>query len=153
MEINSVTTFAKSGKVCFLSSITKWVIDFGSTNRMTDNPISFFVLWPHRTVFSETIADGSTYEILRLGTAKLTSSLALSSVLHLPKLAFNMIYVSKLTRDLNCCVTLFLDHCIVQDIVTKHTIGKGTICERHYWERHYWNLYLWYGASQTHYLR
>ena len=71
------------------------------------------------------IADGSTYEIKGSGTVKPTSFITLSSVLNLPNLAFNLISVSKLTKNLNCSVSFFPDYCVFQDLRTKPTFGKG----------------------------
>ena len=45
----------------------------------------------------------------------------------LPQLSFNLIFVSKLTRTLNCSISFFFDHCLIQDLSTKRIIGRG--CE------------------------
>ncbi|KAL6313651.1 hypothetical protein AAG906_010069 [Vitis piasezkii] len=76
-----------------------------------------------------TIADGSTSNVVGSGTVKPTSSITLSFVLSLPKLAFNLISVSKLTKDLNCCISFFPDHCLFQDLMTKQIIGKGHVSD------------------------
>ena len=47
------------------------------------------------------------------------------SVLSLPQLSFNLIFVSKLTRRLNCNISLFPDYCLIQDLTTKQIIGRG----------------------------
>ena len=59
------------------------------------------------------------------GNATPTPSISLSSVLNVPDLAFNLLSPSKLTRQLNCCISLFPDHCLIQDLTTKQIIGKG----------------------------
>ena len=33
--------------------------------------------------------------------------------------------MSKLTRTLNCSISFFLDHCLIQDLSTKQIIGQG----------------------------
>ena len=43
----------------------------------------------------------------------------------LPQFSFNLIYVSKLTRTLNCSILFFHDHCLIQDLSTKRIIGRG----------------------------
>ena len=43
----------------------------------------------------------------------------------LPQLSFNLIYVSKLTRTLNCNISFFPDYCLTQDLLTKQIIGRG----------------------------
>ena len=74
-----------------------------------------------------TIANGSTCNIVGSGTVKATSSITLSSVLNLPKLAFNLISVSKLTRDLNCYISFFPNHCLFRNLATHKVIGKGHV--------------------------
>lgn len=65
------------------------------------NASSFFVVRPYQAPSSVTIAYASTYEIVGSDNVKLMSSIILSYVQHLPKL--------------------------VQDLVTKHIIGKDTL--------------------------
>ena len=43
----------------------------------------------------------------------------------LPQFSFNLIAVSKLTRTLNCSISFFPDHCLIQDLLTKRIIGQG----------------------------
>lgn len=73
-----------------------------------------------------TIENELTYEIVGSDTDELTTSITLSYVLHIPKLALNLISLSIFTKDLNCCIILFLDCCLVQDLVRKQIVGKGT---------------------------
>lgn len=77
------------------------MIDSGVTDHMTGNPNIFSNFRPHRTFFPITVVDGSTYNIMGSEITKPTSFITLSSVLSLPKLAFNLISVSKLTKYLN----------------------------------------------------
>ena len=92
---------------------------------MTGNPSLFSTFHSYTSPSNVTLADGSTTLVLGSGTVNLTPSLSLSSVLSLPQFSFNLMSVSKLTRDLNCCVFFFPDHCLIQDLVTKKIIGKG----------------------------
>ena len=107
-----VTALAETGKTCLISSSNKWVIDSGVIDHMTGNPKTFSSFQSHLAPSPVTIADGSTFNVVGSGTIKLTSSITLSSVLSLPKLAFNLISVSKLNKDLNYCISFFLDHCL-----------------------------------------
>ena len=43
----------------------------------------------------------------------------------LPQFSFNLISVIKMTRTLNCNISFFLDHCLIQDLSTKRIIGRG----------------------------
>ena len=43
----------------------------------------------------------------------------------LPQFSFNLISMSKLTRTLNCSISFFPNHCLIQDLSTKWIIGPG----------------------------
>ena len=43
----------------------------------------------------------------------------------LPQFSFNLISVSKLTCTLNCSISFFPKHCLIQDLSTKRIIGRG----------------------------
>lgn len=73
------------------------------------------------------MADGSTCNSIGFGTVKPHSSITLSFVLNLPKLSFNLIFVSKVTRDLYCYISFFPDHCLFRDLTTNKVIGKGHV--------------------------
>ena len=45
--------------------------------------------------------------------------------LSLRNFSFNLVFVSKLTRALKCCVSFFPDFCLFQDLMTKQIIGRG----------------------------
>ena len=71
-----------------VSSSSEWVIDFGATYQS------------HPSTPTVTLEDGSQSCILGLGTIFPTSSIPLLSVLSLPNLSFNLIFMSKLTEHL-----------------------------------------------------
>lgn len=128
-ESTSVNAFPKSDKACLIASSNKQVIDSGATNHMTGNPNIFSSFQPHKVPYPVTVADGSTCNIIGSGTVKPTSSITLSSVLSIPKLAFNLISVSKVTRDLHCYITFFPDHCLFRNLTTNKVIGKGHVSD------------------------
>ena len=105
----SITILVESSKTntCFISSSFTWVIDSRATDQMTGNCSVFTTFQSHLSTSTITLADGST--------------------LSLPKFSFNLIYVSKLTRTLNCNILFFLDYCFIQDLSMKRIIGRG--CE------------------------
>lgn len=123
----SINVIADSGKsnACLISSSSKWVINSGATDHMTGNSHLFSAFQSNSSTLTVTLADGSTSRIRGSGTINPTPSLPLSSVLHLPNLSFNLVSVSQLTKNLNCSVSFFPDHCLFQDLTTKKIIGKG----------------------------
>ncbi|XP_071739152.1 uncharacterized protein [Rutidosis leptorrhynchoides] len=114
----STVAFAETcNDTCLLSSTSKWVIDSGASDHMTGNNHLYSDFNTHSSYV--TIANGTTSLVLGSGTINLTPSISLSSVLCLPNFSFNLLSVSKLTRDLNCVALLFPDSCIFQDLSTK----------------------------------
>ena len=55
----------------------------------------------------------------------LSSDIMLSSVLHVPNFAFNLLSVSRLAKSLNCPVIFLPYHCLLQDQSSKKIFGKG----------------------------
>ena len=78
----------------------------------------------HSSTHTFTLADGSTYCVLGLGTIRPTPLITLTSVMSLPQFSFNLISMSKLTCTRNCSMSLFSDYCLIQDLLTKPIIGK-----------------------------
>ena len=121
------TMFTGSGKpnTCLISSSSKWVIDSGATNHMTSNSSLFTTFQPHPSTSTVTLADRSTSCVFWSGTIHPTPLITLTYVLSLPQFFFNLIYVSKLTRTLNCNISFFPDYCLIRDLLTKRIIGRG----------------------------
>ena len=131
---SSLSTIAKSGKpnTCFTSFSSEWVIDSSATDHMIGNLRLFSTLQSDFSKPTVTLADGSEARTLGTGTIFPISSLPLNSVLYVQNLSFNLLSVSQLTRDLNCYVSFFPDHCLFQDLTTKRVIGGGHVSEGHY---------------------
>lgn len=122
--------FAQSGRYAFAfsasvsSSRPSWIIDFGASDDMTGNSSFFFSTYQvYSSKYKVRTDDGSLSSITRKGTIPL-SSMFLSSVLHVPNHALNLVSVSNLTKSLNCPVIFFPSHCVFQDLETKRNIGK-----------------------------
>ena len=68
------------------------------------------------------VADGKMSPAVGKGTVCLPNMI-LKSVLYVPKLTYNLLSVSKLTKDMNCVVTFFSSHCEFQDRSSGKMIG------------------------------
>ena len=121
------TMLIGSGKpnTCLISSSSKWVINSGATDHMTSNFNLFTKFQPHPFTSTVTLVDGSTSCVFWSKTIHLISLITSTYVLSLPQFYFNLIYVSKLTRTLNCSILFFLDYCLIQDLLMKQIIGRG----------------------------
>ena len=71
------------------------------------------------------IADGSTVHIRNKGDVSLSPHITLTSVLHVPNFAYNLLSVSRLTRDLDCVVPFSPHSCLLQDRVSRKIFGGG----------------------------
>ncbi|PKA53923.1 Retrovirus-related Pol polyprotein from transposon TNT 1-94 [Apostasia shenzhenica] len=74
------------------------------------------------------IADSSFTPIIGKGAIKCSSSFSLSSVLHVPSFPANLLSISSITKDLNCKVTFFLSHCVLQKLAMEEIIGVSKMC-------------------------
>jgi hypothetical protein len=68
---------------------------------------------------------GSSVPIDSTGTILFNKNITLDNVLHMPSFSLNLMSVSKLTKSLYCCIILFPDFCIIQDLATRKVIGWG----------------------------
>ena len=81
---------------------------------------------PNSGQFKVRIADGSLSPIARIGTTKINSTLVLKSVLYVPNLSCNLLYVSKMSKDCDCKVIFSQDHCEFQDRSSGKRIGNAS---------------------------
>jgi hypothetical protein len=63
-----------------------------------------------------------------IGLSRISRDVILNSILHIPKLDYNLISISKLTRDLNCVAKFFPNLCKFQDLDTGKKIGSAKMC-------------------------
>ncbi|RDX84621.1 hypothetical protein CR513_34307, partial [Mucuna pruriens] len=64
------------------------------------------------------VANGDHVPIIVSGNVQLQSSSSLHNVLHVLKLANNLISMHRLIQDWNCLVTSFCSHCVIQELTT-----------------------------------
>ena len=119
----SIASQTDTSIACTSSSPT-WIFDSGASDHMTGMQYVFSSFNPsvHPGV---TLANGSCVPVSGSGSVNIFANLSLPSVLHVPSLPFNLMSVSKLTKQLNCSVTFFSDSVVVQDLKTRRMIEKG----------------------------
>jgi hypothetical protein len=93
-----------------------WVIDSGATDHMTWESSLFSSYSPCAGNHKIKIVDGSLSAIAGKGSVILSPLLTLKNVLHVPKLSYNLISITKLTEDTNCQANFFHSHCIFKDL-------------------------------------
>jgi len=99
--INVAGMFAHNSSIN--SAFTKsWILDSGATDHIASDS-QFF------THTSSLFNDNIT----------------LKDVLCIPSFNLNLMFVSKITNSLNCCVILFPHGCVLHDLATGRMIGSG----------------------------
>ena len=72
-----------------------------------------------------TLANKSQTMAKGIGLTCPLPSIPLTSIIYVPDSPFNLISISKLTRDLNCLITFSNNSVTLQDWSTRRTIGIG----------------------------
>ncbi|RDX78994.1 hypothetical protein CR513_40637, partial [Mucuna pruriens] len=80
-----------------------WIIDFGATNHMTNCSKLFCSYSPCAGNKKIRTVDGTLSTIARSGSIPLSPLIILHDVFHVPNLSCNLLSISKLTHDMNCC--------------------------------------------------
>ncbi|TYG98903.1 hypothetical protein ES288_A10G154400v1 [Gossypium darwinii] len=75
------------------------------------------------------LADDSFTSISRICSVVCTPYITLSSILSVSKFPVNLLFVSTITKALNCKLKFFPDHCVFQDLQTGKTIGSDRLCD------------------------
>lgn len=111
----------------FPNKSNPWIIDSGASDHMTCLSHLFHTYDPCSGHEKIRIADGSFAPIAGKGSIFLSPTVCLKSVLHVPKLACNLLSVSKLSQDSNCCVSFFDSHCVFQEQTSGKMIGSAKL--------------------------
>lgn len=74
------------------------------------------------------IVDGSCSKVAAIGTVVLSRDLVLQSVLFVPSLYNNLLYMSKLPKDLDCVTKFSTKNYVFQDSGSGKTIGNDEHC-------------------------
>lgn len=101
-----------------------WILDSGATDHMTSHSS---LLSESQPPFSHTVnlPNGTSAPITHTGNIVFNRDITLENVLCVPTFRLNLISASKITKGLNCSVTLFPDSCVLQDLTTGKMIGSG----------------------------
>ena len=125
--MSSIASIAQTGNVsaCLTHSSAPWILDIGASNHISGIKDMFSSL----TFFSPlpiiTLANGSQTIAKGIDSASPLPSLPLISVLYVYDFPFNLISISKLTRDLHCVLTFSHNFETLQDRSTGKTIDIG----------------------------
>ncbi|OIT26309.1 hypothetical protein A4A49_64522, partial [Nicotiana attenuata] len=106
-NIASMTSLLSNNFTC------EWIIDAWASHHIT----------PYKDRVQ--VPTGGRAEITSIGDAVILGSYKLENVLHVPDFKFNLLSVSKITKQI-CCVALFFpDFCVFQGIFNGKVMGIG----------------------------
>ena len=80
-----------------------WVIDTGATDHMV-HFVSYFTSVTPALSTHVNLPNGKIALVTHIGTVRISESLILYNVLHVPLFTFNLIFDSQLTKSILCCL-------------------------------------------------
>nr|XP_009601417.1 uncharacterized protein LOC104096708 [Nicotiana tomentosiformis] len=69
------------------------------------------------------VPTGNKCKIVHTGSVSILDNQVLKDVLHVPVFMFNLLSVSKLTKELSCCAMFFPDFCVLQGLYNGKVMG------------------------------
>ncbi|KAL4030324.1 hypothetical protein IC575_008560 [Cucumis melo] len=102
-----------------------WILDSGATDHLTGFSEHFVTYTPCAGNEKIRIVDGSLAPIAGKGQIILYDGFSLQNVLHVPKLSYNLLSISKITRELHYKATFLPESVCFQDLNSGRTIGTA----------------------------
>lgn len=132
MVLTSSFSYSGTPTSALSASITtpqcSWIINSGASHHMTGMSSLFTLYRVCSGKGKVSITDDAFSSVVVQGDIPATLDLSLTFVLHVPNFALNLLSFNHLTINLNYYVTFFPSYYVLQDMVTKRTIGLG--CEK-----------------------
>jgi hypothetical protein len=101
-----------------------WILDSGATDHISSDS-SLFIHYNTSRMPCVNLPTGSSVPINSTGTILFNKNITLDNVLHVLSFRLNLMFASKLIKSLHCCIILFPDFCVIQDLATGKMIGWG----------------------------
>ena len=111
---------------------SSWVVDTRASNHMIGSMTMFENFQLGNKDLTVLMADGTISSVKGKGKV-CVAGLVLEYVLYVPNLKCSVLFVNKLTNDLNCTVIFFSSHCVFQDRSTGKMIGSAKEKDGLYW--------------------
>ncbi|KAL0546640.1 hypothetical protein IC582_016552 [Cucumis melo] len=102
-----------------------WILDSRATNHLTGFSEHFVTYTPCAGNEKIRIANGSLASIAGKGQIVLFDGFSLQNVLHVPKLSYNLLSISKITYELHCKATFLPESVCFQNLNSRRTIGTA----------------------------
>ncbi|KAL4179839.1 hypothetical protein AMTRI_Chr13g122110 [Amborella trichopoda] len=117
-----------AGNLCcstFSSFNDTWFIDSGATDHIDCSPSFISSIEPSLPTNPVKLPNRNFSPVLHIGIVILSERITLHNVLCVPSFSYNILFVQKLTSNIQCSITLSSDHCTFQDWLSRTTIGAG----------------------------
>ena len=101
-----------------------WIIDTGATDHMT-NFTSHLTSIRASTKQKILTANRGIAPVTHEGSVSNSNSFDLDTVLVVPSLLCNLLFVGQITKILNCTVKFWPNYCLFQDITIHRILGSG----------------------------
>ena len=126
----STATMAQQGNLYTALSAQKqdtapWIVDSGASDHMIGDITTFDEYRPISRENLVKIADGTYSNVAGIGSVVISEEIKLYYVLFVPNLSYNLLSISKLTRDLNCITKFSSKSCEFQALNSGRTIGSA----------------------------
>ncbi|KAA0037322.1 reverse transcriptase [Cucumis melo var. makuwa] len=102
-----------------------WILDSRATDHLIGFSEHFVTYTPCAGNEKNRIVDGSLAPIAGKGQIVLYDGFSLHNVLHVPKLSYNLLSISKITRELHCKATFLPESICFKDFNSGRTIGTA----------------------------
>ncbi|OIS99513.1 hypothetical protein A4A49_62565, partial [Nicotiana attenuata] len=104
--------------VCTEAKSSKWIVDTGATNHMTGDKDLLNNNLLTDNAGQVQLPTGDSTAVTHVGSHQLTGGDVLKNVLCVPAFRFNLLSVSKLTKELSCSATFFPTFFVFQDLLS-----------------------------------
>ncbi|XP_055835272.1 uncharacterized protein LOC129903760 [Solanum dulcamara] len=136
---SNVSMIKESGNVsasCVEGKREEWIIDSGATNHMTSN--KQMLQEEHAIVTDKQVylPNGEVVSVTHTGDCEIIDGHTISNVLYIPDFRYNLLSVSKITKELSCSVNFFPEFCIFQDLSSGKVLEIGREKEGLYLLKH-----------------
>ena len=122
----SISSIARSVMpLCLSHSSRSWILDSRASDHISGNKDLFSSLTIPLPLPMINLANESQTMAKGIGSTCHLPSMPLTPVIYVPDSPFNLISISKLTRELNCLITFSDNPVTLQDQSTGRTIGIG----------------------------
>ncbi|KAF7830214.1 Retrovirus-related Pol polyprotein from transposon TNT 1-94 [Senna tora] len=104
-----------------------WIIDTGASSHICCQRSLMHDLKPLSETLKIHLPTGHSVNAMEVGSVLLRPEIKLTNVFYIPMFKYNLIFVSKLTKELDMFVQFDSQNCIIQAQRTKRILAKGRV--------------------------